>query len=110
MGLVAAFVGLLSAWMLWIVHKFAGGDDWFSLIVTLILDELALTGLLFSAVALIWACFAPARLGRILGAALGKLALVASWVGYLLIGGLFVAVPLGGLCIQIYWWVVEWLA
>lgn len=84
MGIVALVLGVMAAWMSWIVHKFLDGGGWYDLIVGLILDELILAVGLFAFVLLIRAIFAPAWLDRILVAAGHKLV----WA-ILLVGTLF---------------------
>ncbi len=73
MGVVGIFIGLLAAWMMWIINKFLDGNTWGDLIVRLILDELALAAALFGLMLLVWALFAPAWLSRALRAARHKL-------------------------------------
>jgi hypothetical protein len=73
MGVAGVFIGLLAAWMMWIVNKFLDGNTWGDLIVRLILDELTLTAALFGLMLLVWALFAPAWLSRALQASRHKL-------------------------------------
>jgi hypothetical protein len=82
-GVAALVLGLLSAWMLWIVHKFLDGGGWLDLIVGLVLDEWTLAVGLFALVLLIWAIFTPAWLSRALTAAYKKLTWAMALVGLL---------------------------
>jgi hypothetical protein len=83
MGVVALVLGLLSVWMLWIVHNFLDRGGWFGLLVGLVLDEFILASGLFALVLLTWAIFAPAWLSRAFTAAYHKLTGTIALVGLL---------------------------
>lgn len=97
MGVAGILIGLLAAWMTWIINKFLDGNTWGDLIVRLILDEFTYAAALFGLMLLVWALFTPAWLSRALRAARHKLqrtiALVAILFGAATLILLFV-VPL----------------
>jgi hypothetical protein len=70
---IALPLGLLSAWMLWVVHRFLDGKGWFDLIVAVVLDEFILAVGLFALTLLIGAIFAPTWLSRAFTAVSRKL-------------------------------------
>lgn len=105
MAVGAIAIGVLSAWMFWIVHTFLDGRGWFDLIVGHILEEVIFTADAFAVLLLIWALFAPNWLTRILNAAYHKLAHTIAWLGLLFAASVFlltVVLPL------VFWAVGLW--
>jgi hypothetical protein len=91
LAVIALPFGLLSAWMLWVVHRFLDRKGWFDLIVAVVLDEFILAVGLFALTLLIGAIFAPSWLARAFTAVSRKLVRMTTLV-VLLFGAAFVIV------------------
>jgi hypothetical protein len=83
-GLVAIALGTLAGLIFRLAHAFLDDVGWLALIVRLVLDELALTTLLFAVALLIWSAFAPDWLYRPLEVVYRKLNLWTTWLAYLI--------------------------
>jgi hypothetical protein len=86
LAVVALPFGLLSAWMVWIVHRFLDGKGWFDVIVGAVLNEFILAVGLFALILLVGAVFAPTWLARAFAAVTRKLVRVTTLVILLLVG------------------------
>lgn len=72
-GCVAIPFALLAFWMWWIIHKYPlNGDGWWDFIVGNLVEKLVLATGLLAVTFVIWALFAPRRIGHLLNVALNK--------------------------------------
>ncbi|MGC1274090.1 MAG: hypothetical protein WBC44_10315 [Planctomycetaceae bacterium] len=83
-------LGVLSFWILWIVHTFLQWQGWGARLVGLFLHELVLSVVAFATLLLIWAACMPNWVPRVLEAAYRKLSRIVLAFFVLLFGTFFV--------------------
>ena len=90
LGCISIPIGVIAAWMFWIVHTFLDGHGVFDLVVGLLLDELIGAIALFAIASLVWAIFAPKWLGRLLGVVFAHLAHAIAWFWIVIVSALVI--------------------
>lgn len=86
MSLVAALFAVPAIWMHWMLRKFANGDEWFDVIVRLVLDEIIIALAIFAVMIIMHGFFAPQWLVPILEWSMPNMAKTVIGVFVLLVG------------------------
>jgi hypothetical protein len=90
LGCISVPIGIIAAWMFWIVNTCLDGHGVFDLVVGLLLDELIGAIALFAMANLVWAIFAPRWLERLLGSVYAHLAHAIAWFWIIVVSAVLI--------------------
>ncbi len=103
MGVFATILGVMAAWMGWIVWTFLDGGGWFDFAVGLILDEVIFALAVYALANLIWAVFAPRWLTGVLDGAGGHLVRAIQVFGIVFASSVVIVILGGSIALALGW-------